>query len=397
VAQVAADGHAHAHRPPPSAAADHPAAPGEVRFPGRDAALAWAGGALHAVYVDEGGERGPRVLHRRLDAQPSAAHVVSPAGEVTTAHGESALALAALPDGTLVAAYPARRPGKWQGVLLVQRSTDGGVTWSAPRPLHDDGRDGGAHNFLDAVATPEGEVVFAWLDDRSGRQGLRLAATADGATMAANRTVDPATCECCRTALLAGAGGRLWLAWRDSEAGVRDVALARSRDGGRRFAPAVAVSQDGWEIDGCPHSGPRLARAADGALWTTWMTGADPAPGLYAAVSRDDGATFSPRQEIARSTPGGAHASHPEIAVLPDGRVAVLYETTGERRHELRMRTAEAENGWSAPATLAADATYPRWSARPDAETGALVFTRHGGEGGSEVVVRRWPDLGPGR
>jgi hypothetical protein len=44
---------------------------------------------------------------------------------------------------------------------------------------------------------------------------------------------------------------------------MRDIAFAKSSDGGRRFGPLVKVSEDNWELNGCPEDGP--AMAADGA------------------------------------------------------------------------------------------------------------------------------------
>ena len=135
-----------------------------------------------------------------------------------------------------------------------------------------------------------------------------------------------------------------------------------------------------------PHTGARLAQGKDGSLWAAWFTGAE--PGIYAARSTDGGATFGPRQRIAAPAAGTPSVAHPEIGILPDGRVAVLYETLsakGDRNLEARLRSPDG--AWGPPRILAASAVYPRLAVRDG--RAALAFTRKQGDG-TEVVVRSW-------
>jgi hypothetical protein len=71
-------------------------------------------------------------------------------------------------------AYAVPSPGKWQNEVHLQRSTDGGATWSRPVPL-EAGGERGSHNEMAAAVTPGGTLVFAWLDKREGGRGLRVA------------------------------------------------------------------------------------------------------------------------------------------------------------------------------------------------------------------------------
>jgi BNR repeat-like domain len=356
----------------------------DLSFPGRDPSLAWDGrGRLHAVWVQESGGTN-RVIYRRLD-DPSAKPVaVTPAGVSTSAHGEVPPLLEALPDGALVVAYAVPIPGKWQNEVHLQRSTDGGATWSRPVPL-EAGGERGSHNEMAAAVTPGGTLVFAWLDKREGGRGLRVARSKDGLRFEADRTLDATTCECCGNEILAGSRGEVWIAYRDVSEGVRDFAVAASRDEGATFAPPRPLSKDGWKVEGCPHTGARLALGKGGDLWAAWFTGAD--PGIYVTRSTDSGSTWSPRQSVA--TPGEAApaVAHPEIGALPDGRIAVLYEAVrrdGTRDIEVRLRQGEL---WSSPKILALGAVYPRLAVRE--EKAVVAFTRKRGNG-TEVVVRSW-------
>ena len=67
-------------------------------------------------------------------------------------------------------------------------------------------------------------------------------------------------CYCCKTALAAGDDGSLHMAWRHVSPGsIRDIAFTSSRDGGRTFAAPIRVSEDKWELEGCPDDGPAMA------------------------------------------------------------------------------------------------------------------------------------------
>ncbi|HWM92867.1 MAG TPA: sialidase family protein [Thermoanaerobaculia bacterium] len=351
-------------------------------FPGRDPGLRWDGqGGLHVAYVEERPE-GAAVVYRRLGSSPAGPFPVSPPGLKVSAHGETNPAVEVLPGGGLVVAYPVSLPGKWKGEIRVQRSDDAGRTWGEARLLHEP-RDG-SHSYLSSALTPTGSVVFAWLDNRSGHMGLQTAATTDGRTFTAAQTVDPRTCECCGTALLAGSQGGLWLAYRAlGEGEVRDIRVLHAfGDGG--FARSAMLSDDRWVLQGCPHTGARLTEDRDGKLWAAWFTAGGPeGPGVYVTASPDRGAAFAPRSPVAL----GTTVKHPEIGTLPDGRVAVLYEDTGGS-HPILFRVRDPGSGtWSAPGTGAPQGVYPRLAAT--AEQAAVAFTCRA-EAGTRVVVTGW-------
>lgn len=364
----------------------------ELELPGRDPKLRWdSAGRLHVVYVEEG--EPPRVRYARVD--PGAESVepvtVSPAELQVNAHGEVPPTLEILPGGTLVVAYTVALPGKFQGEIRVQRSTDDGRTWSEPKLLHDDGGGNGSHSFLTSTVNARGEVVFAWLDNRTGAQGLRTAVSADGDAVSPNRTVDAVTCQCCATELLRARDGKIHLAYRDmSEGNVRDVFATRSADHGLTFTPSVPVSEDGWTLEACPHSGPRLTEDSEGRLWVVWFTGAE--PGVYAAVSTDGGRTFSPRQALEEMAGRVRTVAHPEIGRLPDGRLLAIWEETrageGEDGEADRGLTGRFHDGagWGERVRLSdGEALYPRLAVHGD--QAVLAFTRYV-EGSPRVVIR---------
>jgi hypothetical protein len=79
-------------------------------------------------------------------------------------------------------------------------------------------------------------------------------------------------CFCCKTARWTR-GSDVFVAWRPLfPGGVRDIAVARSADGGRTFSAPARVSEDNWKIDACPDDGPAMAVDGDGAIRVAWPT-----------------------------------------------------------------------------------------------------------------------------
>jgi hypothetical protein len=356
----------------------------QASFPGRDPSLQReADGTVHVVYVDEQ-PGGAAVFYRRLGPRAFGPVRVSPAGITVSSHGEAPPVLQILPGGSLAVAYAAALPGKWKNEIRLQRSADGGAHWGEPGRLHPERI--GAHSYFSATVTSAGEPVFAWLDDSTGHMGLH-AQLGDAPPV----TLDAETCQCCGTALLAGRKGEVWLAYRDADADIRDFKVLRAVGAGG-FDAGRRLSDDEWKIEGCPHTGARLAETGDGALWAAWFTAGSGQAGIYAASSADDGATFSTRTLVTPAGPGKM-VRHPELGTLPGGGVVVLYESEGEGKRVLLAQTRDAQTGvWEAPRPVASGGLYPRWAS--GGEQAAVAFTCPT-QRGSQVVVADWGAVSP--
>ena len=96
----------------------------------------------------------------------------------------------------------------------------------------------------------------------------------------------------------------MYVAWRHIFGeNIRDMAVARSEDGGRSFSAPTRVHVDNWRIDGCPHSGPSLAVDDGRRLHVSWYTGADGKAGVYYAASDDAGQSFGPAESLQTGIP----------------------------------------------------------------------------------------------
>lgn len=260
--------------------------------------------------------------------------------------------------------------------LLWSSSRDGGRTFSASVQVPD--TDAPGNRGWEALGASSGGRLFtAWLDHRrltpqgeapGGHQhgadhaspppaqnttpqdGVAMAqlsqlyvASLDGSV--APRAVTGGVCYCCKTAIAAGAGNALYVAWRHVYPGnMRDIAFSSSRDGGVTFAPPVRVSEDKWQIEGCPDDGPAMGVDGQGRVHVVWPSvvteRGGPVKALFHAVSID-GRSFGARGRI--PTQGQAH--HPQLSVSPDGALFVVWDESGSGTRRIASATGRIDAG----------------------------------------------------
>ncbi|HEX6097416.1 MAG TPA: sialidase family protein [Thermoanaerobaculia bacterium] len=333
------------------------------QFPGRNPVALIVEGGHHIVYVDP---ETRRLMHRDGRGRITA---ITPEGDKVDLRGENTPLLAERRDGSLLVVYPLFLGGahhKHIGELRAQASRDGGRTWSAPKRIDGDVAPRG-HNFADLAARPNGDVVVSWLDSRAGKQGVQSAVLRPDLSVTPAETVDPLTCQCCRTALFAASNGDVWLAYRDlAENKVRNMAYAVSEPG-RPFELRGDVADDAWAVNGCPESGPRFTEAARGTVWLAWFNGG---AGAIETASATPGGRFVRRAAVR------GRVNHPDIGTLPDGRLILVYEIFRDNKRAIELRTSDAAHSrWSEPAVLDVDGATPRYIRR--GQNALLTYTKY--------------------
>jgi len=305
-----------------------------------------------------------------------------------------------------------------QSRLRIARSTDGGLTF-APATTPHAGDLTGARGWTSLTIDRQKVVHVAWLDGRDAHTpsgaaagaakaahadhgGMRqdiyqLSLRPDGSTTEARVATD--VCFCCKTAVTVADEGATYVAWRHIyPTNLRDMAVARSPDGGRTFGAPVRVSEDGWQIDGCPEDGPSLAVSADGVLHIVWPTLIDEPQArkaIFYSFSKDGGRTFVPRIRLDRDDDGSTIAAHPQVAAIDsiNGRVYVVWDEGAGASHRVRLRriASSSRDGWTPVpgdiVTVSGDerAIYPAIAVTPD---GAVVAWTAGPSNASEIRVR---------
>ncbi|HKS27995.1 MAG TPA: sialidase family protein [Pyrinomonadaceae bacterium] len=290
-------------------------------------AAAASDGNVYVAWVEHAAKRQADVLLTKLDASGKQVfppvRVNTQAGQATAWRGDPPT-IAVAKDGTIYVGWTARAAAEGHATnLFLSTSRDGGKTFEPPVKVNDDAKEV-VHGMHSLAIDERGRVFLAWLDERSinmydengkldehkmeaNREVYAASSEDGGRTFSQNRLVAREACPCCKTAVTAGADGRVYVAWRQVLPGnYRHIAVASSTDGGQTFSSPVIASDDRWMIAGCPVSGPALSLASDGALRVLWYSeGEAGKPGLYWSESRDGGKSFTSRKPLAEGTAFG--------------------------------------------------------------------------------------------
>lgn len=274
--------------------------------------------------------------------------------------------------GVMYVSWTRGLAGPMTGDIRFSRSLDGGRSFAVPLTVNDN-RDIISHRFDALSADDQGRVALAWLDKRdlhaaqqAGQSytgaAVYLAESADGGkSFAANRKLADHSCECCRVALAQDRDGTPVALWRHvfvgpDNAQVRDFALARF-DEAVRPVPTRA-SEDGWQLNGCPHHGADLAVDAQGSRHLAWFTGAAGKAGLYYRRIDVGKARAVMGFGDAERQPG-----HASILVRGDQVFLAWQEYDGKTLRIQVMVSPDRGEHWSKPvtqATTAHAADYPQ-------------------------------------
>ena len=116
--------------------------------------------------------------------------------------------------------------------------------------------------------SPDGNPLVAWIDRRidnpKPRQLYLMRIRADGNALTKNYPVGEGLCECCKLGIAFANGGKaIYMVDRQvDDKQIRNHVLRKSTDGGATFGAPVEISDDGWQVPSCPHSGPSIGAIA---------------------------------------------------------------------------------------------------------------------------------------
>ena len=240
--------------------------------------------------------------------------VVTPKSENIYADGENRPKIAVAQDGTILITWAQKLSKKYSGDIRFSRSTDSGKTFSSPITLNDDGLIT-THRFDSLTINNTGRVVIAWLDARDrdaarnkneefiGISIYTAQSTNNGATFDINQKFHEHVCECCRMPAVWTTNGPV-IFWRNIfNKNTRDFAISNLDEGRVR-----RVTDDEWQVDGCPHHGGDIAIGSNNRLHFVWFTLGKTRQGLFYKNIQD-------MQESSPISIGNftAQASHPSI------------------------------------------------------------------------------------
>lgn len=253
-------------------------------------------------------------------------------GEVSS-HGENG---PILKQGSGIARFAV-----WQGGKDIKfaRSMNFGRSFMPAIKVNDDENDKNSHSFQTMDVAPDGTIYVAWIDGRDkstnlpGTSSVYIARSLDGGTtFEKNIKVAGDICPCCRPALAFDPEGNVYIAWRHVDKGnFRTMVVSTSKDKGQTWSRRIAVTEDGWKINGCAHSGASM-KYQDGNLFIVWYSGAGEKATLRAGISDDYGKSFKYLGAVQGSVLDG---NHPNIQMI-----------NGEAWTIFQGRDPKSNDGW---------------------------------------------------
>jgi hypothetical protein len=251
---------------------------------------------------------------------------------------------------------------RFTGEIRFSRSTDGGMSYSAPRTINDDNLFTG-HRFESLFLTESGDLYLTWIDKRdleaamtaneaySGAAVYYAVSKDGGANFSENYRVANHSCECCRIAIAPRGPENIAILWRQIFGETtRDHAIAVLTPEGAVLETHRA-SFDDWQINACPHHGPTIVQSqADSESYhMSWFSNGSQHKGVY--YGRFNFATGKP--ESVQQVDGNPGAGHPYLAEF--GGVSYLVWKGFDGQQSLLQLITSTDNGhsWSSPRVLA--------------------------------------------
>jgi hypothetical protein len=202
---------------------------------------------------------------------------------------------------------------------------------------------------------PDDNLLIAWIDRRidgpKPRQLYLMKIDARGQGLTKNYQVGEGLCECCKLGINFADGGRtVYMVDREVDANkIRNHVLRKSLDGGATFGAPVEISNDGWQVPSCPHSGPSIGRERRGHLHVSWFTQgrSESEAGIYYSVSTDGGKSFAPRTLIQANT--APETLYNNLVVGDDDTIYFAWSNLdANARAQIYLRTLAADRrSWS--------------------------------------------------
>jgi hypothetical protein len=287
-------------------------------------------------------------------------------------------------------------------VKISFRNSDG--TWSPAFSPHTDGTPT-EHGFVSTLALDEDRVLAVWLDGRNTGGGghddhdshgghdasdeeavsdlsramtLRSAVVHRDGSLTSEHEIDNAICDCCQTSLVAVPGGAMVIYRDRSDREIRDIAISRYDAASDTWSEPRIIHNDGWQINGCPVNGPRLASNGNSVVAVWFTMGGDVAT-VKAARSNDGGLTFADPVVVDQGRTNG------RVDVVLDARNTAWISWMGSDGDQPRL----SMRGWPLSGELSrvhhiGEADTRRGSGFPRmtwTKDGIIMATTHANEG----------------
>ena len=211
------------------------------------------------------------------------------------------------------------------------------------------------HGFVSIIPNHNQGFFITWLDGRNTvdkdldgyhkPMTIRFAEITNKGDIIDESELDSATCDCCQTSIAVTNKGPV-VVYRDrSDKEVRDIYIARKING--IWGVPTPIHNDGWEINGCPVNGPKVASNSNN-LAISWFTVSNEKPTVNLSFSKSNGASFGTLIKINDDDAIG----RVDVAFLNPQEVLVSYIEGDDVGTYLRIKKVSIDGKVSAPITI---------------------------------------------
>lgn len=211
------------------------------------------------------------------------------------------------------------------------------------------------HGFVSIIPNHNQGFFITWLDGRNTvdkdldgyhkPMTIRFAEITNKGDIIDESELDSATCDCCQTSIAVTNKGPV-VVYRDrSDKEVRDIYIARKING--IWEVPTPIHNDGWEINGCPVNGPKVASNSNN-LAISWFTVSNEKPTVNLSFSKSNGASFGTPIKINDDDAIG----RVDVAFLNPQEVLVSYIEGDDVGTYLRIKKVSIDGKVSAPITI---------------------------------------------
>jgi hypothetical protein len=211
------------------------------------------------------------------------------------------------------------------------------------------------HGFVSIIPNHNQGFFITWLDGRNTvdkdldgyhkPMTIRFAEITNKGDIIDESELDSATCDCCQTSIAVTNKGPV-VVYRDrSDKEVRDIYIARKING--IWGVPTPIHNDGWEINGCPVNGPKVASNSNN-LAISWFTVSNEKPTVNLSFSKSNWASFGTPIKINDDDAIG----RVDVAFLNPQEVLVSYIEGDDVGTYLRIKKVSIDGKVSAPITI---------------------------------------------
>ncbi len=287
--------------------------------------------------------------------------------------GENRPKIALGKNNEIYVSWTHKTSGRYTGEVRFARSLDRGKTFDTPITVNSGNVD--ISNRFDAMMLDQqGRIFLVWINKRDKVEAtkheqnyvgaaLYYAVSHDsGGSFQPSRKLVDHSCECCRIALASDHSDRIVALWRHVyPVNIRDHAITYLNP---ETSPIEGmpqrISNDGWQIDGCPHHGPDLSIDEQGRAHMTWFTQGKNNKGLmYGRFDFTNSQTF-----LQKSIDNSASASRPQVQVVGDKVYLMWKRFNGVTMDLLFSRSDDEGQSWPKPESIATTSNgsdHPDW------------------------------------